>query len=47
MLEVLDFLERLAPFTDPDRVLRDERPLMAADTEVKDAVAGLKAGAVH
>ncbi len=31
MLEVLDFLERLAPFTDPDRVLRDERPLMDAD----------------
>ena len=30
MLEVLDFLERLAPFTEPDMTLRDERPLMLA-----------------
>ncbi|HPE81770.1 MAG TPA: nitrous oxide reductase family maturation protein NosD [Gammaproteobacteria bacterium] len=30
MLEVLDFLERLAPFTSPDLLLRDERPLMNA-----------------
>jgi nitrous oxidase accessory protein len=30
MLEVLDFLERLAPFTSPDLMLRDERPLMTA-----------------
>jgi len=28
ILEVLDFLERLAPFTQPDMVLRDEKPLM-------------------
>ncbi len=28
ILEVLDFLERLAPFTQPDLVLRDEKPLM-------------------
>ncbi len=31
VLEVLDFLERLAPFSDPDLTLRDERPLMKAD----------------
>lgn len=31
MLEVLDFLERLAPFTTPDLMLRDERPLIAAE----------------
>lgn len=31
MLEVLDFLERLAPFTSPDLLLRDEQPLMAAE----------------
>ena len=30
MLEVLDFLERLAPFTSPDLLLRDEQPLMSA-----------------
>lgn len=30
MLEVLDFLERLAPFTSPDLLLRDEQPLMHA-----------------
>ncbi len=40
MLEVLDFLERLAPFTDPDRVLRDARPLMDADA--MDALAESK-----
>ncbi len=28
MLEVVDFLERLAPFTSPDLLLRDEQPLM-------------------
>ena len=28
--EVLDFLERLAPFTSPDLLLRDEEPLMNA-----------------
>jgi nitrous oxidase accessory protein len=31
MLEVLDFLERLAPFTKPDLMLRDEQPLMRAE----------------
>lgn len=31
VLEVLDFLERLAPFTDPAMVLRDERPMMTAE----------------
>ncbi len=31
MLEVLDFLERLAPFTEPDRLLRDPEPLMQAE----------------
>jgi len=30
MLEVIDFLERLAPFTSPDLMLRDERPVMLA-----------------
>jgi nitrous oxidase accessory protein len=28
ILEVLDFLERLAPFTEPSLVLRDKKPLM-------------------
>ena len=36
MLEVLDFLERLAPFTSPDLLLRDERPLMAAEFQLQD-----------
>ncbi|MEJ1382228.1 MAG: nitrous oxide reductase family maturation protein NosD [Candidatus Sedimenticola sp. (ex Thyasira tokunagai)] len=31
VLEVLDFLERLAPFTDPEMVLRDEKPLMTVE----------------
>lgn len=31
VLEVLDFLERLAPFTDPEMVLRDSRPMMSAE----------------
>ncbi|MDF1528055.1 MAG: nitrous oxide reductase family maturation protein NosD, partial [Sedimenticola sp.] len=31
VLEVLDFLERLAPFSDPDMILRDEKPLMSAE----------------
>lgn len=38
MLEVLDFLERLAPFTSPDLMLRDEAPLM--DAEFRLARAG-------
>ena len=32
VLEVLDFLERLAPFTDPEMVLRDQSPLMTAES---------------
>ncbi|WP_199484212.1 nitrous oxide reductase family maturation protein NosD [Thiocapsa marina] len=46
MLEVIDFLERLAPFTTPDLLVRDEHPLWAADTEVVLAVpqAGLAGG---
>ncbi len=28
MLEVLDFLERLAPFSVPDMLVRDEQPSM-------------------
>lgn len=44
MLEVIDFLERLAPFTSPDLLLRDTQPLMkAADvvavTAANEAVA--------
>jgi nitrous oxidase accessory protein len=31
VLEVLDFLERLAPFTEPDLMLRDELPMLAAE----------------
>ncbi len=30
-LEMLDFLERLAPFSKPDLILRDKRPLMTAE----------------
>jgi nitrous oxidase accessory protein len=30
MLEVLDFLERLAPLSPPDLVVRDPHPLMTA-----------------
>ena len=28
VLETLDFLERLAPFTDPDLLVRDKKPVM-------------------
>jgi nitrous oxidase accessory protein len=31
LLEVLDFLERLAPFSEPDLTLADARPMMTAD----------------
>jgi len=31
MLEALDFLERLAPFSEPDLVLQDAQPLMTAE----------------
>jgi len=30
VMAVLDFLERLAPFTTPDMLVRDSSPLMAA-----------------
>jgi len=32
VLEVIDFLERLAPFNKPNMLVRDERPLMLAET---------------
>ena len=31
MLEVLDFLERLAPFSPPQLVLRDDQPQLVAE----------------
>jgi nitrous oxidase accessory protein len=34
MLEFLDFLERLAPFTDPDIIMRDPRPRMAEEVSL-------------
>ena len=41
VLEMLDFLERLAPFSEPDMLLRDETPIASADAVVikADAVA--------
>ena len=30
MLEVLDFLDRLAPFNKPELMLRDEKPFITA-----------------
>ena len=41
VLEMLDFLERLAPFSEPDMLLRDETPIASADAVVMkpDAVA--------
>ena len=41
LLEVLDFLERLAPFSAPDLMVRDERPLWGS--EVRLAIADPKA----
>jgi nitrous oxidase accessory protein len=41
MLEVIDFLERLAPLTTPDLMVRDQRPLWGAG--VKIAIADPKA----
>jgi len=40
MLEVLDFLERLAPFSSPDLMVRDERPLWGSDVKVAMADSG-------
>ena len=34
MLEFLDFLERLAPFTDPDVIMRDPRPRMSEEASL-------------
>ncbi len=39
MLEVLDFLERLAPFTAPDLLLSDAQPVMTAQHETQQAAA--------
>ncbi len=38
VLEVLDFLERLAPFSPPDLTLRDDRPLKSAGLALKDFI---------
>nr|WP_089724004.1 nitrous oxide reductase family maturation protein NosD [Candidatus Thiosymbion oneisti] len=38
MLEVIDFLERLAPFSPPDLLVRDNKPLRFADTRVAGLV---------
>jgi nitrous oxidase accessory protein len=40
MLEVIDFLERLAPFSSPDLLVRDETPLRSADLEIAVPLAG-------
>ena len=45
VLEVLDFLERLAPFTDPEMVLRDDKPWMTAALAIEDAEARAKSEA--
>ena len=45
MLEVLDFLERLAPFSEPDVIVRDDAPLMVASAE--PAAADRPEGDVH
>ncbi len=44
MLEVLDFLERLAPFTSPDLLLRDEQPLMTAEFQQDGYAASASTG---
>jgi nitrous oxidase accessory protein len=40
MLEVLDFLERLAPFSEPDLMLRDARPMMTAEAPPRRSSVG-------
>jgi nitrous oxidase accessory protein len=35
VLEVLDFLERLAPFSEPDLMLRDRRPILTPEAAAK------------
>ncbi|HXK55156.1 MAG TPA: nitrous oxide reductase family maturation protein NosD [Gammaproteobacteria bacterium] len=43
LLEVLDFLERLAPFTDPAMVLKDARPMMTAELAQREAAIEVEA----
>ncbi len=38
VLEVLDFLERLAPFSPPDLTLRDSKPLKVASAALQDFI---------
>ncbi|MCG8427190.1 MAG: nitrous oxide reductase family maturation protein NosD, partial [Chromatiales bacterium] len=38
VLEVLDFLERLAPFSDPNMLVRDKKPLMVANVTRESGV---------
>jgi nitrous oxidase accessory protein len=38
MLEVIDFLERLAPFSSPDLLVRDDKPLRTAEPRVAGLV---------
>lgn len=44
LLEALDFLERLAPFSEPTLVLRDTAPLMRKEREKAPAVAAAAPG---
>ncbi|MBL7000986.1 MAG: nitrous oxide reductase family maturation protein NosD [Gammaproteobacteria bacterium] len=37
VMAVLDFLERLAPFSTPDMLVRDDSPLMSARVEISDS----------
>jgi len=37
VMSVIDFLERLAPFTSPDMLVKDESPLMSAQFDVPEA----------
>jgi len=36
VMAVLDFLERLAPFSSPDMLVKDEQPLMSAEIQMSD-----------
>jgi nitrous oxidase accessory protein len=44
MLEVLDFLERLAPFTSPELLLRDEEPLTTAEFQLGEYAPSASSG---
>lgn len=37
VMAVLDFLERLAPFSSPDMLVRDEKPLMSAQVSITES----------